>query len=390
MKKLGLADLCFQNKKTLLRVDYNVPMKDGKISDDSRIKASLPTIQYILDHGGSLILMSHLGRPDGEKKPSLSLAPCAQRLSELLHKPVAVAPDCIGESVEKMTEQLLPGQILLLENLRFHKGEEHPEKEPRFVQKLAKLGDVYVNDAFGTAHRAHASTALITQYFPKRAAMGFLLEKEIRALTPLIDNPARPFYVIIGGAKISTKIGVIRKMLEISDELFIGGAMAFTFFKAKGIPIGNSPCEEIKLIEGLNSAKLHLPIDLKVAESSDKLYKEKVIDVEEGIPDGWEGMDIGPKTIASWTSKLCKASTVFWNGPVGAFEIEKFAEGTRKIAACLAESKGKVIIGGGDSLAAIEQMGLSKKFAHLSTGGGASLEFLEFGRLPGIDALSDK
>jgi phosphoglycerate kinase len=389
MPKLQITDLPIQNKRVLVRVDYNVPIHHGVITDDSRIKASLPTLQYILDHGGSLILMSHLGRPKGKKSPEYSLAICAKRLSEYLKKDVIMAPDCVGKEVEKMASALKPGQILMLENLRFHEAEEEPEKDPYFAEQLEKLGDLYVNDAFGSAHRAHSSTAFIAKYFPQKAAMGFLMKKEISALSPLLQNPEKPFCVIIGGAKISTKIGVVRKMVEISDMLFIGGAMAFTFFKAQGISVGNSLCEDPELIKDLDSAKLHLPIDVVIAESSDK-SKTKIIDAENGIPDGWEGMDIGPKTTETWTNILQKASTVFWNGPLGVFEIPEFSRGTKEIATCLSQNKGKVIIGGGDSLAAIETIGLSKKFTHLSTGGGASLELLEFGSLPGIDALSNK
>lgn len=390
MDKLTLKDLQLHGKRVLMRVDFNVPLENGKISDDSRIVASLPSIQYILQQGASLILMSHLGRPDGKPKAEFSLKPCAKRLSELLKKPVQMAPDCIGTKTEQMASLLQPGEVLLLENLRFHEGEEHPEKESNFTENLAKLGDIYVNDAFGTAHRAHASTALIAKFFPHKAAMGFLMEKEIRALTPLIKHPAKPFHAIIGGAKISTKIGVIKSMLEKVDELFIGGAMAYTFFKAKGISIGDSPSEDPKLIQDLNSAKMHFPIDLVIADSFSNDGKRKVIDVQAGIPAGWQGMDIGPKTIELWTRNLRKAATVFWNGPLGVFEMSHFAEGTRKIALSLAEGNGKVIVGGGDSIAAIQQMGLAQKFAHLSTGGGASLEFLEFGHLPGIEALSSK
>ncbi len=377
----SIKDLSLANKRVLLRVDFNVPIKNGQITDDSRIRASLPTIQYILDHGASLILMSHLGKPDGKPNPELSLAPCAKRLSALLKKPVLMAPDCIGAPTKQMASHLQPGQILMLENLRFHTGEEHPEKDPGFTKELASLGDTYVNDAFGTAHRAHASTTLIAKFFPHAKAAGFLMQKEIDALTPLLHNPKRPFYAIIGGAKISTKIGVIQKLLSLVDELFIGGGMSYTFLKAQGIAIGKSMCEDPKIIKDLPMSKIHLPLDLV-------LDNGKTINVKQGIPEAQEGMDIGPKTVEDWSQKLVAASTVFWNGPLGAFEDPRFAIGTQKIAEFLSQTKAKVIIGGGDSVAAIEQMGLSKKFAHLSTGGGASLEFLELGHLPGIDALS--
>jgi phosphoglycerate kinase len=387
MAKLALKSLPVQGKRVLMRVDFNVPMDHGKISDDSRIVASLPSIQYVLEHGGSLILMSHLGRPKGND-PALSLAPCAKRLSELLKKPVAMASDCIGPDVEKQASQLKPGQVLLLENLRFHKGEETPEKEPDFVKALAKLGDCYVNDAFGTAHRAHASTALIASFFPHKAAMGFLMEKEIQELSPLLHTARRPFYALIGGSKISTKIGVIKRLLDLVDAMFIGGGMAYSFLKADGIAIGDSISEDPKLVADIPRNKLHFPIDLMIADAFANNAHTKTIPANAGIPAGWQGMDIGPKTIAAWTKDLHKAATIFWNGPLGVFEMPSFANGTRAIAESLAKGTAKTIVGGGDSVAAIQQMGLGDKFAHLSTGGGASLEFLEFGHLPGIDALS--
>lgn len=372
-----------------MRVDFNVPMEKGKITDDSRIKAAIPSIEYVLHHGASLILMSHLGRPKGPD-PALSLAPCAKRLSELLKQPVPIAPDCVGPEVEKMAASLKPGQVLLLENLRFHAGEEAPEKDPQFVSNLAKLGDCYVNDAFGTAHRAHASTAAIAKFFSHQSAMGFLMQKEIEALSPLLHKPARPFYAIIGGSKISTKIGVIQKLLNLVDTLFIGGGMTFTFLKAQGIPIGNSISEDPATVQNLPLTKIHLPTDLVIANAFSNDAETKIIPAKQGIPPGWQGMDIGPQTVTLWSKQLAQASTVFWNGPVGVFEMSHFAQGTKDLAEALAHAKAKTIIGGGDSVAAIEQMGLSGRFAHLSTGGGASLEFLEFGHLPGIDALSDK
>lgn len=375
-----------------MRVDFNVPMEKGKITDDSRITLSLPSIEYALKKGASVILMSHLGRPKGQE-PGLSLAPCAERLSEKLKKPVEMAKDCIGQEVVQLAADLQPGQVLMLENLRFHKGEEEPEKDPAFAAQLAELGDCYVNDAFGTAHRAHASTAILAKYFPGKSAMGFLMEQEIDALSTLLKNPERPFYAIIGGAKISTKIGVIQKLIDLVDELYIGGGMAFTFLKAEGVQIGDSICEEPELARSLlkkGLSKLHFPIDLVIANGFSNDAKSKIIDAKAGIPEGWQGMDIGPKTIELWSKELKAASTVFWNGPLGVFEMAHFAEGTRRIAEILAKMEAKVIIGGGDSVAAVQQMGLGKKFTHLSTGGGASLEFLEFGHLPGIDALSDK
>jgi phosphoglycerate kinase len=393
MAKLALKDLFLKGKRVLMRVDFNVPLSNkGEITDDSRIIAAIPSIEFILAHGASLILLSHLGRPMGQSHPQFSLKPVAQRLSELLHKPVPLAPDCIGAEVKKMASALRPGQVLMLENVRFHQGEEEPEKDSEFTEKLAALGDLYVNDAFGTAHRAHASTALIAKYFPGKAAMGFLMEKEISSLSSLLEGPKRPFYAILGGAKVSSKAGVIHNLVKKVDALFLGGGMAFTFLKAEGIQIGSSIVEdrEVKNARELlsESKEVHLPSDLVIANRFSESAHWKVIQSKEGIPDGWQGMDIGPETIRSWSSLLQKAYTIFWNGPLGVFEMPPFAKGTREIGTALAHSKARVIVGGGDSVAAIQQMGLGDQFAHLSTGGGATLELLEFGHLPGIDALS--
>lgn len=397
-RKLSLKDLHLSGKKVLLRVDFNVPLdKNGHITDDTRIQASLPSIQYILDHDGSVILMSHLGRPKEGKDPKLSLKPCATRLSELLKRPVQMADDCVGPEVEKKVSQIKPGDILLLENLRFHPGEEKPEKYPEFVKQLAKLGDLYVNDAFGTAHRAHASTATIAQYFPGKAASGFLLEKEIQFLGSALLNPTHPFYAIIGGAKISSKIGVLKSLIKKADGLLIGGGMAYTFFKAKGIQIGNSIHEDEFLqtarefMEDCKKANktLLLPIDIVVAEKIEPNAKTKLIEAQQGIPPGFEGVDIGPKTIASFTTQLQDAKTIFWNGPLGVFEQKEFAKGTEAIAKAVAQSKAVTVVGGGDSIAAIESAGVANKITHISTGGGAALEYIEFGKLPGIEALSD-
>jgi phosphoglycerate kinase len=388
VNKLTLRDLTLKGKRVIMRVDYNVPLnKDDSIADDTRIRATLPSIEYILQHGASLVLMSHMGRPKGVD-PKLTLAPCAKRLSELLQKPVQFTAD-----MDKIS--LKPGEVLLLENLRFHPAEEEPEKDPSFVGSLAKLGDVYVNDAFGTAHRAHASTALIAKYFPKKAAAGFLLEKEIEALAPLVHQPERPFYAIIGGAKVSTKIGLIQNLLKFVDGLFLGGAMIFTFLKAQGLEIGDSlfEAEQLQTANDIlkNSRKLHFPTDIVIADSFSNDARRKTIPSSEGIPKGWQGLDIGAKTIEEWSGPLSKAATVFWNGPVGVFEMPHFATGTMGIAKILASSQSaKVIVGGGDSVAAIEQTGLASRFFHLSTGGGAAIEYLEFGHLPGIDSLSEK
>lgn len=384
MDKLTLKDLSLRGKKVLMRVDFNVPQdQSGQITDDSRIKAAIPSIEYILSHGASLILMSHLGKP---KSPSdFSLAPCAKRLSELLHKPVLMAPDCIGSQTQFLAKNLQPGQILLLENLRRHPAEEDPTKDPSFAKQLASLGDIYVNDAFGTAHRAHSSTATIAQYFPNKAAAGFLIEREIAALSPLLHNPKHPFCAIMGGAKISTKLSLIQNLLTKVDTLFLGGGMVYTFLKKQNIPIGDSIYEDISIP---SSPKIHLPSDLVIAKTISATSEIRTISIQDGIPNGWQGVDIGPRTVAEWTPLLKKAATTFWNGPLGVTEIAAFAKGTRAIAEILAQTSSTTIVGGGDSVAAIQQMGLADRFTHLSTGGGASLEFLEFGHLPGIDALS--
>lgn len=344
-----------------------------------------------------MILMSHLGRPKDKRLPEFSLAPCAKRLSELLKKTVQMASDCVGPETEKLARGLKPGQVLLLENLRFHRGEEHPEEDPAFVKQLASLGDVYVNDAFGTAHRAHASTATIAQYFPGRAAAGFLLEKEIRFLGSALLDPKHPFYAIIGGAKISTKIGVLKALISKVDALLIGGGMAYTFFKAQGISIGNSIHEDDlldqakEIIRACKAAgkKLLLPVDIVVVSTISNDAKMKTVDSSKGIPDGLEGVDIGPKTIQLFTQQLKDAATVFWNGPLGVFEQSNFAKGTNAIAKAIASLKATTIVGGGDSIAALQAAGVADKITHISTGGGASLEYIEFGKLPGIEALSD-
>ncbi len=365
MKKLSLRDLPIEGKKIIMRVDFNVPLnKDGSIGDDTRIRESLPSIKYVLEKGGKLVLMSHLG------KSGASLAPCAKRLSELLGKPVDF-PDGTGN-------------IILLENLRQNPAEEDPKKDPQFAKNLAELGDFYVNDAFGTAHRKHSSTYEIAEYFHGKAAMGFLMEKEYNYLTSILENPKTPFFAIVGGSKVSSKIGVLKSLIKKADKIFIGGAMAYTFLKAQGLPIGDSLCEneQIELAkELLKSGKIHLPKDTVIENTN----------IVSTIPSGAKGMDIGPETIKEWSLELQNAKTIFWNGPLGVFETPPFDKGTSSIAHTLANLKNATtIVGGGDSAAAINALNLASKFSHISTGGGASLELIEFGHLPGIDVLSNK
>ncbi len=385
-----MKDLDVANKKVLVRVDFNVPLdKEGHITDDTRIIASLPTIEYLSSKGAKVILLSHLGRPKGKSK-EFSLAPCAKALSELLKKPVALAPDCIGDEVDRLIDTMKPGDVLLLENVRFYPAEEKPELDPSFAQKLAHNKDIYINDAFGTAHRAHSSTATVAKYFPGKKAAGFLLEKEITFLGEALANPKKPFFAIIGGAKISTKIGVLKALVNKVDALFIGGAMAYTFMKAKGISIGDSLVEDdmIDTAKEILSSKIaiYLPVDTVAATAFDNSAPFKTF--ENGIPQGYQGMDIGEKTIKEWSKALQEAKTVLWNGPVGVFEMPNFAKGTNALAHSLASLKdATTIVGGGDTVSAIQQEGLAGSFTHLSTGGGASLEFLEFGTLPGIEAL---
>jgi|694.fasta_scaffold13300_13 phosphoglycerate kinase len=395
--KLSLSDLDVTGKKILMRVDFNVPLDHGEITDDTRIKAALPSIQYVLKNEGSLILMSHLGRPKGKPNVEFSLSPCAVRLSNLLKQPVQMASDCVGPEVESQIAQLKPGNVILLENLRFHPGEEKPAEEPGFVEKLAKLGDIYVNDAFGTAHRAHASTTLIASLFPGKAAAGFLMEKELQFLGSALLKPKRPFYAIIGGAKISTKIGVLKALTTKVDALLLGGGMAYTFFKAMGVSIGNSICEDDQLVvakELLDFCKKKnveflLPLDLVVADKPVNGAKKMIVEASQGIPEGYEGVDIGPKTIELFKARLKDAATIFWNGPLGIFEQSDFALGTQAIAEAVASSQGVTVVGGGDSIAALEEAGVADKITHISTGGGATLEFIENRQLPGIKVLTN-
>ncbi|MBA2369287.1 MAG: phosphoglycerate kinase [Candidatus Protochlamydia sp.] len=398
-EKLSISNLPLNGKRALIRVDFNVPLDNGSILDDTRIKASLPTIQYVLSQGGAVILMSHLGRPKGKPDPQFSLKICAERLSELLNLPVKFSSDCCGPVAKSLAVNLKPGEVLLLENLRFHPGEENPEAEPGFTKALAQLGEAYINDAFGTAHRAHASTADIAQFFQGKAAMGLLMEKEITYLSSIFTNPKRPFYALLGGAKISTKFKVIEALMKQADLLMIGGAMAYTFFKAQEIEIGDSPYEEefvelagqlIQKSEEPSGCRLLLPIDLIVADNISEEAEIRIINVTEGIPVGFQGVDIGPKTIKIYQEELKKAATIFWNGPVGIFERPLFAKGTYALANALSQVSAITIVGGGDSAAAIERAGAAGSVSHLSTGGGATLEYIEAGQLPGITALSDK
>ena len=393
MNKLSIDDLDLKGKRVLIRVDFNVPLYKGKVTDDTRIKASLPTIKKVTEQGGRVILISHLGRPKGKVKEALRLNPVAERLEELLKRRVRKLNDCIGEEVKKAVFELRDGEVILAENVRFHKEEE--TNDPQFAKKLASLADVFINDAFGTAHRAHASTVGVTKFLP--SACGYLLKKEIEYLGKVLSNPERPFIVILGGAKVSTKIGVIKNLLGKADIFIFGGGMAYTFFKARGVEIGKSLVEEGKielakeiLIEAIRKGiPILLPIDHVVVDKVAADAKVKVVQ-RLGIPPDWQAVDIGPATIAKFGHAIEKGKTILWNGPMGIFEIEPFSKGTFAIAKLLADSKATTIIGGGDSAAAIAKAGLTDRMSHVSTGGGASLEFLEGKALPGVVALSDK
>ena len=394
MNKKTVRDIDVEGKKVLVRCDFNVPQKeDGTITDNRRIVSALDTIKYLIEHNAKVILCSHLGRPKGEFKKEFSLAPVAEELSKLLGKEVKLAKDVIGPSAKELTDNMKEGDVVLLENVRFHR--EETDNDPEFAKKLASFVDIYVNDAFGTAHRAHASTAGVAAYLP--AVSGFLIEKEINFMGDALENPKRPFMAILGGKKVSDKIGVIEALLEKVDTLLIGGAMAYTFFKSMGYGVGDSICEldKLDLAQDImkkakeKGVKLMLPVDTKVGKEFKPDTESKVVKYTE-IPDGWEGFDIGPETIKMYVEELKSAKTVVWNGPLGLSEFEQFAAGTDTIAEALANSDAITIIGGGDSAAAIERMGLSDKFSHISTGGGASLEFLEGKKLPGIECLLDK
>ncbi len=399
VKKLSIQDLSLEDQKVLMRVDFNVPFnKNRSISDDSRIQATLPSIEYALNQGSRLILMSHLGRPKGKKEEKYSLAPCAARLSELLGKKVELLPDCVGKNIEEKVKRLSSGEIVLLENLRFYEAETKPEEDPSFAEKLASLGDIFVNDAFGACHRHHSSITEVPKFFPSASASGFLLDKEIAFLGNLIQQPKRPYYAILGGSKISSKVKLIFPLLEKIDGLFLAGAMVFTFLKAQGIQVGNSLVEEDQIENAkeimkqceAKAVKLWLPSDFVIAEELSEDAQTKAQSAKDNIPEGWQGVDIGPKTIEEWTSLLQNAATIFWNGPVGIFEITPFSKGTFGIVDALSHLDATTIAGGGDSVAAIHERGASEHFTHLSTGGGATLQFLEEGHLPGIDALTDR
>ena len=419
MNKKTIRDVDLKGKRVLMRVDFNVPVnKDGVVTDITRVSAAIPTIQYALDHGASVVLMSHLGRPKGGKaEPEFSLKPVVPCLSKLLGRPIQFAPDCIGDATKAMALALKPGEVLLLENLRFYREEEGKvklaetatdeekkaakqemkKKQEEFAKKLAEYGDILVNDAFGTAHRAHGSTAIVNKFF-KVSVAGFLMEKEIDYLSRALANPARPFVAVLGGAKVSDKVEVINNLLKKVDSLIIGGAMAYTFYRAKGLPTGKSLVEadKIDLAKGLleqaqkAKVKILLPVDHIVADKFDAAADTKVVGENE-IPEGWMALDIGPQSAVLFAAEVANAKTVVWNGPMGCFEMKPFASGTMAIAKAMAHNSGCLtIVGGGDSVSAVNQSGLAAKMTHISTGGGASLEFLEGKTLPGVAALSDK
>lgn len=393
MNKMTIRDVQLKGKRVFLRVDFNVPLKEGVIKDDRRIRESIPTITFLLEQEVSLIVASHLGRPKGKVVPEMSLTPVAARLGEIIGRKVKMAKDCIGDNVKKEAASLSPGEVMLLENLRFHLEEE--KNEPSFAKELASLADVYVNDAFGAAHRAHASVEGISRFIQPRLA-GFLIEKELEYLGKITENPKRPFIAILGGAKVSDKIKLIENLIPKIDAFLIGGAMAYTFLKARGIPIGKSLAEDDKLelakslIEKCTSknVRLLLPVDHIAAEKSDE---KGGIEIEnETIGENLIGVDIGPKTISLFEKEIGKAETIFWNGPLGIFENEAFSEGTRKIALAITASNGLSVVGGGDSSSAIKKFGFEDGFDHISTGGGASLEFVSGLTLPGIAVLTEK
>ncbi|AKP45928.1 MULTISPECIES: phosphoglycerate kinase [Bacillus] len=394
MNKKTIKDVDVKGKRVFCRVDFNVPMKDGNVTDDTRIRAALPTIQYLSENGAKVILASHLGRPKGQVVEEMRLTPVAKRLSELLHKDVRKTNESYGDEVKAEIAKMEDGDILLLENVRFHPGEE--KNDPELAKAFAELADIYVNDAFGAAHRAHASTEGIAKYLP--AVAGFLMEKELEALGNALSNPDRPFTAIIGGAKVKDKIGVIDNLLDKVDNLIIGGGLAYTFVKAKGYEVGKSLLEEDKIELAKDFMKkaeekgvnFYMPIDVVVADDFSETANTKVVSIEE-IPSDWEALDIGPETSKKYREVVLNSKLVIWNGPMGVFEMDKFAEGTKAVAQALADAENTfTIIGGGDSAAAVEKFHLADKMDHVSTGGGASLEFMEGKQLPGVVALNDK
>lgn len=388
-KKL-ITDVDVKGKRALVRVDFNVPLKDGKVDDDTRIRAALPTIKYLLEHGAAVILFSHLGRPKDGPDPKYSMRPTAEHLSQLLGKPVAFVDEAVGPAAEAAAKALKPGEVLVLENTRFYKGET--KNDPDLARQFAALADIYVNDAFGSAHRAHASTEGVARLLP--AVGGFLMQKEIQYLGAAIADPKRPFVAILGGAKIVDKIGVIKNLLKIADSVLIGGGMANTFFRAQGYDMAASltdgeALETAREILQQSGSKLRLPVDVVIADKFDNDANYKVMQVG-NVPEGWAIVDIGPETVAAYTKALKGAGTVVWNGPMGVFEMPNFAAGTVGVAKAVAESGAVSIVGGGDSVAAVNQSGLADRISHISTGGGASLEMLEGLTLPGVAALQDK
>ncbi len=390
--KASVRDADVAGKRVLVRVDFNVPLENGRVAEDTRIRAALPTIELLRERGAALVLVSHLGRPKGKPDPALSMGPVGERLAELLEAEVHQAPSVVGGDVETMARGLGPGEVLLLENVRFEPGEK--ENDPALAEALAGLADLYVNDAFGVAHRDHASTAGVARLLPGYA--GLLLEREVDELTAVVESPRRPLLVVIGGAKVSDKVAVIDRFLELADRILIGGAMCFSFFRAQGIPTGDSLVEEEGVAlaaEALERAEdsaceLALPVDLGLGERFDAAAERRESDGVE-VPDGWMGLDIGPRTAVAYAEAIAAAGTVLWNGPMGAFELEAFAAGTRAVAEAVAEAPGTTVVGGGDSVAALQRFGLGEKVDWLSTGGGASLELLEGKELPGVRALID-
>jgi phosphoglycerate kinase len=390
MNKKTVKDIDIKGKRVLMRVDFNVPMADGKVTDDKRIRAALPTIKYVLEQGASLLLASHLGRPKGGSDPEFSLRAASEVLSTLLERPVKMAPDCVGAEVEAIAKGLKPGEVVMLENTRFHAGEEKNDLE--LAKQMAALADVYVNDAFGSAHRAHSSTEGVARFIP--AVSGFLMEQELEYLGRAVANPEHPYVAILGGAKISDKILVVETLLSKCDKLIVGGGMANTFLASQGLNMQDSlveaaSLETAKTILAKSGDKLILPVDAVIADKFEAEANTQIVDVDK-IPAGWRMLDVGPKTIELYKKALKDAKLVVWNGPVGVFEMPKFAEGTFAIAKLLAESSATTVIGGGDSASAVKKAGVAKQMTHVSTGGGASLEFLEGKELPGVAALLDK